>query len=116
MALHVALFGLLLSKVVKGEAFQHSMAAISANADVRRLLGEPLESGFVMGSVKNKSSEGSAAINYSLSGPKGEAKAYVYACKHMDEWMLYNVVVKTKDGNNEIEVVPFNPEISALCF
>lgn len=114
VGINILLFGLLISKGLKGEVYKHSLAVIQSNSEVVRLIGEPIKAGFAMGSITNSGSEGSATLNYSLTGSKGEARAYVYACKHMHKWMFYNLEVKTKD-NLEIQVIPFNQKISTYC-
>lgn len=100
------LFFTLIGNMLKGEAFEQSMTAISQHADVVDMIGEPIEAGyFVTGSIRTSGSNGEAYLQYSLSGPKGEAEAYVQAYKDMDVWVLHNVIVHWPESDTRIQVV-----------
>jgi len=92
--------------MLKGEAFEQSMAAISQNSEVIEIVGEPIESGyFVMGSIQTSGAAGEASLQYSISGPKGEADVYVQAYKEMEAWTLYYVIVHWPESDKKIQVV-----------
>lgn len=100
------LFFTLIGNMLKGEAFEQSLTAISQHADVVAVIGEPIEAGyFVTGSIRTSGSNGEAYLQYSLSGPKGEAEAYVQAYKDMDVWVLHNVIVHWPESDTRIQVV-----------
>lgn len=100
------LFFILIGNMLKGEAFDQSMAAISQNSEVIEIVGEPIEAGyFVMGSIQTSGANGKASLQYSISGPKGEADVYVQAYKEMEAWELYNVVVHWPESDKKIQVV-----------
>jgi len=92
--------------MMKGEAYKQSLKVISSNADVIKLVGSPIEAGtFVLGTVSISNSTGYASIEYSISGPKGEAEAYVSANRNMNQWTLSKVLVRSEELNTSILVV-----------
>ncbi len=103
------LFFAAISSMLKGEAFNQSLTQIEANSEVSLLLGSPIEPGFfVMGNITTNGPSGEASLQYSISGPKGDAEAYVFAYKDMEQWHLREVVVFDEDTNQKIQVVPPN--------
>ena len=58
-----------------------------------------------MGSIQTSGAKGDASIQYSISGPKGEADVYVQAYKEMEAWSLYNVIVHIPETDKKIHVV-----------
>ncbi|GLR04368.1 hypothetical protein GCM10007906_19560 [Vibrio hyugaensis] len=100
------LFFILIGNMLKGEAFDQSMVAISQNSEVIEIVGEPIEAGyFVMGSIQTSGENGEASLQYAISGPKGEADVYVQAYKEMEAWELYNVIVHWPESDKSINVV-----------
>jgi hypothetical protein len=96
----------LIGSMLKGEAFDQSMVSISQNTEVIEVVGEPIEAGyFVMGSIQTSGTKGEASLQYSISGPKGEADVYVQAYKEMEAWLLYNVIVHIPETDKKIQVV-----------
>ncbi len=96
----------LIGSMLKGEAFEQSMVSISKNTEVIEVVGEPIEAGyFVMGSIQTSGAKGEASLQYSISGPKGEADVYVQAYKEMEAWSLYNVIVHIPETDKKIQVV-----------
>ena len=95
-----------IGSMLKGEAFDQSMVSISQNTEVIEVVGEPIEAGyFVMGSIQTSGAKGEASLQYSISGPKGEADVYVQAYKEMEAWSLYNVIVHNPETDKKIQVV-----------
>jgi ABC-type Fe3+ transport system permease subunit len=95
-----------ITSLMKGEAYNQSLARIVENQEVIDLLGTPVEAGFfVLGNVSTSGPNGKAELQYSLSGPKGEAEAYVYAYKKLGQWELYQVVVFNGNTDQIIQVV-----------
>lgn len=81
------------------EAFKISFAAIQENPAVIQAMGEPLSAGwFVTGSINSSGPNGSAALNYSISGPKAEGRANVYANKFGGQWGLHTLNVILANG------------------
>ncbi|AAZ26769.1 cytochrome c oxidase assembly factor Coa1 family protein [Colwellia psychrerythraea] len=100
------LFFTLIGSMLKGEAFDQSMVSISQNTEVIEVVGEPIEAGyFVMGSIQTSGAKGEASLQYSISGPKGEADVYVLAYKEMEAWSLHNVIVHIPETDKKIQIV-----------
>jgi hypothetical protein len=100
------LFFTLIGSMLKGDAFEQSMVSISQNSEVVLAVGEPIEAGyFVMGSIQTSGAKGEASLQYSISGPKGNADVYVQAYKEMDAWSLFNVIVYVAESDTKIQVV-----------
>jgi hypothetical protein len=92
--------------MLKGEAFDLSLKAINSNSEVTQLIGTPVEPGFfVMGSIHTSGPTGKASLQYSISGPKGEAEAYVFANKIIGQWNLNEVIVYKKEQDIKIQVI-----------
>ncbi|MBT1449778.1 hypothetical protein KJ365_02715 [Glaciecola sp. XM2] len=106
LLLVVPLFAVFVGSLLKGEAFDQSMIAVSENKEVIEVIGEPIEAGFlIFGSIQTSGASGEASLQYSVSGPKGEADVYVRAYKEMDKWVLYHVVVDWPESGKRVQVV-----------
>jgi hypothetical protein len=93
--------------MLKGDAYELSLTAIRSSHAVSEYLGTPIKPGyFVTGQVKTSGTVGAAAIEYSVSGPKGEAEAYVWARKDGPQWVLKRVVVYDEKSQRKIQVTP----------
>ncbi len=100
------LFVISISSMLKGEAFDLSLKAINSNNEVVQLIGTPIEPGFfVMGNIQISGSTGQASLQYSISGPKGEAVAYVLANKEIGQWNLNEVIVYKEEQDLKIQVI-----------
>lgn len=89
-----------------------SLAEIETNSEVVELIGEPMQTGmFVLGSIQTSGPGGNASLQYSISGPKGEAKAYVSATKQMGSWVLQEIIVYSEKQKERVQVVaPINQD------
>ncbi|MBL4830929.1 MAG: hypothetical protein JKY55_13725 [Aliivibrio sp.] len=102
----IPLFFILIGNLLKGEAFDKSLSAISANQQVIGLIGTPMAADyFVTGNVSTRGSGGEASLQYSVTGPNGSVDAYVFAQKQMETWSLYEVVVYSEEFAKRIDVV-----------
>ena len=90
---------------LKGDAYTQSLALLKTNKEVIALVGQPIEAGFfVSGEISVQSESGETAINYDISGPKGEAVVYLQADKIVDKWIINAMVVLNEEKNKEIIV------------
>lgn len=77
------------------DAYGMSLDAVKKNRIVTAELGQPLHPGFfVMGSVSFNGPDGSAALQYSITGPKGTGEVSAYAIKQAGQWKLRQVIVQ----------------------
>ncbi|WP_317933140.1 cytochrome c oxidase assembly factor Coa1 family protein [Halioxenophilus sp. WMMB6] len=102
----MATFVFFLMRLMMGEAYQLSWAAVNSSPAVVAVIGEPIEPGwFVLGSVSTSGPEGSAALQYSITGSLNTGMVYLMASKVMGEWQLDQVIVRP-EGAAAINVVP----------
>ena len=86
--------GSIMTVMKQSEPYQLSLAEIQRHEEVRAALGEPISAGFfVAGSISTSGPDGRAGLQYSVSGPKAEGTAYVYATKRAGVWVLGRIAV-----------------------
>jgi hypothetical protein len=106
-------FFVVVASMKSSDAFKESLDKAQHNAEVTGKLGEPVKPGmFVGGSVNRAGESGEAKIDYSISGPKGEAKVYVEGARSGGEWRWSLMEVRLQDGHviNLIEEPPPPPD------
>jgi hypothetical protein len=90
----IAAIFMFVMSLMKGDAFQLSLDAVRSNPDIVAIYGEPIEAGFfVEGQVKTYNGGGSAAMNYSISGPKSSGRVFMGASKSQGTWNLVSLIV-----------------------
>jgi len=88
------LFFMLISNLLKGDAYKLSLETAINSAQVVALVGEnPQASFFVLGKIQYGGGGGKANLNYSLDGDKGSVEVYVLATQQGDIWQLEQLVV-----------------------
>ena len=84
-------FGLIKSS----DPYRDALSAAKTNTEVRTLLGDPIEAGFlVSGNIQTSNSNGSADLSIPISGAKGSATIYVTGTKTAGVW-TYSVLKVT---------------------
>lgn len=89
----IALFVGINSIMKNSEAYKFAMQKINTNPEITQILGEPIESGIMQGSIQTSGPSGEANISIPLTGSKTEGTAYVEAIKEMGVWKIQ------KNGN-----------------
>lgn len=98
--------GGIMAVMKQSEAYQLSLIEIQRNEEVKKMLGTPISPGlFVTGSISTSGPSGRASLQYSLTGPKAEGTAYVYATKEAGQWVLKQVIVDVPAEQKRIPVV-----------
>ena len=82
----VLLFAVVLAAMKGSDAYREGLARARASAEVKNLLGEPIEPGWLTGKIKVSGPSGMADLAIPLSGPKGAATLYVVATKEAGKW------------------------------
>jgi Cytochrome oxidase complex assembly protein 1 len=96
------MFSLVAGTMRSTDAYRQALAITTADAVVQSRLGQPIEPGrFIMGSLQDRGSSGSADLAIPVHGPRGEAKVYVEASKSVGEWRLDKLVIAFDDGTGE---------------
>jgi hypothetical protein len=93
-------------KLMKGEAYQLSLTAVTEHPEVIAVVGNPIiPSWYVLGSVHTSGPDGSASLEYSIEGSVSSGKVYAYATKTIGEWRLDIVVVSVSPSDKQITVI-----------
>ncbi len=104
--LFVGLFSLI-GNLMKGEAYELSLKTVKSHPEVIELIGQPIEqNSFVMGNIKINGAQGTATLNYTITGPKGSAKVYVAAEKDVGPWELKKLLVHSPRHDKKIQIIP----------
>ncbi len=94
--------------MMKGnDAYKMSLANAQNHPEVQQLLGTPIRPGlFVSGSISTSGPDGQASLQYSLTGPLGEAENYVFAYKNMGKWIVQEQAVYLESIDKRIDIIP----------
>ncbi|ANH66538.1 cytochrome c oxidase assembly factor Coa1 family protein [Mitsuaria sp. 7] len=92
------------SMMKNSEAYQLSVTELRSNADAMRLIGQPMETGFPMGSIQYSGPNGAAALSYSVEGPAGEGKVFVEATMSLGQWNIQRMVLQ--HGKDRLTILP----------
>ena len=99
-------FVIFLMKIMKGDAYDLSLQSIRENSVVIEQIGRSIEpSWYVLGNISTNGPEGSAAIEYSITGETSKADVYVYATKHAGEWVLNKLIVVPENDSKTITII-----------
>ena len=91
---------------MKGDAYDLSLQSIRENSVVIEQIGRSIEpSWYVLGNISTNGPEGSAAIEYSITGETSKADVYVYATKHACEWVLNKLIVVPENDSKTITII-----------
>jgi Cytochrome oxidase complex assembly protein 1 len=101
----IVLFGGIFGGVFYGfshsDAYRFAVSRLEPSAEVTNLLGTPITTGWPTGSIKTSGAGGSAALDFSVSGPKGTGRAVVEATKQNGLWSLRSLKLKI-DGSDRV--------------
>lgn len=87
--------------MMKGDAYQQSLATIQNNQDVIARIGTPITpSWYVLGSISSSGPNGTAALQYAINGSISSGKVYLYATKFDGQWNIDRLTVSI-DGSGE---------------
>ena len=96
--------------MMKGDAYQLSLAAVKSAPEVISLVGGNPEPGyFVLGQISYSESGAIANLNYSIESSKSEAEVYVYGTKLAGQWELKEVLVVGKATGQKVVVLTQSP-------
>lgn len=80
------------------DVYQDAVAQVRQNEEAVRLLGEPIEIGWLFtGSINTTGSSGDADFSIPVSGPKASGRLYVVAVKSAGVWEYQQLVLEV-DG------------------
>lgn len=105
------LFGVMLAATIT-TAFKHSAAyeltvkELNASPAAIRILGQPISTGFPMGSIEVNGAEGRATLSFSVAGPNGHGTVYVLARKEFGQWQIKRAVLEDATTHKRVELTP----------
>lgn len=100
-----AILSLVNGVIQQADAYTVPLQRAQASAEVRGLLGEPVEAGwFTQGNIRFKNDEGEAELSIPLQGPRGSAILRVEATKQAGEWTYQRMQVVPEAGAAAIDL------------
>lgn len=97
---------LVIGSMKQSDAYNMSLFELRNDSQVIELIGQPIEPGFfVTGKISSGTSSGKALLNFSINGPKGEAKAQVDALKKIDGWHIKELLVYSEDQKKLLTII-----------
>lgn len=89
----------------KSEPYAESLQRAQSHPAAVAALGTPVEAGFlVSGSVNLENQDGTAELDYAVSGPSGKGNVSVRAAKQGGAWQ-YEQMVLTLDSGETIDLL-----------
>jgi hypothetical protein len=83
----LSIFVFVFSTLKTTDVYKEAMSRATANAEVKKQLGEPITASFwVVGNIQLTGAGGNADLVIPISGPKGAAVIQVAATKTNDKW------------------------------
>ena len=100
------IFMLVFGMIKSSTPYTESLAAIRANAEVQRALGDGIEPGFfVMGNINTSGTSGDADLTYAVSGSNGSGTVYTVAKKATGKWTFTTVLVEIEQSGERIDLL-----------
>ena len=96
-----AIFGGAFYALSHSEAYRLAVSRLEASTEVTNLLGTPIATGWPTGSIKTENASGTAALSFSVSGPKGAGEVSLEATKQSGMWLLKGLKLKI-DGSDRV--------------
>ena len=100
-----AMFFALAAAFKSSDAYKLSAATVNASQAVAERIGNPVSTGFPMGSIETSGPRGSANLSFSVSGPTGKGEVYVQATKAMGQWHIDQMVLEVGDAGQRIDLL-----------
>jgi hypothetical protein len=102
----VAIFGAVSGLIKSSYPYSEGLARVQASAEVRQVLGSPVEAGFFLsGSINVSGSSGHADIAIPISGPKGSGWLYAVADKSAGKWTFTRLEVEIEGRAERIDLL-----------
>ena len=83
------------------QAYIDGVAQLQANPIAVSVLGSPITAGFPSGSISYSGAAGTAALSFTVTGPKAAGTAFVEAIKKNNVWVLTRLALKV-DGHDSV--------------
>lgn len=100
----VGLFFLVSSLLKSSDAYQLGLAKLHANAEAMAVLGPPISTGMVQGSIETSGPTGSAKISFSVKGQNAQGTVYLDAQKDLGQWKANRIELEIDGRQNRIDL------------
>lgn len=105
IAAAMALVWMIGAAIGSAEAYQEPLRRAQVSTEVRALLGEPIEAGWLpQGQVSVNGNDGKAQLSIPISGPRGSAVIEVQADKQGGEWRYQRIEVMPAEDGTPIDL------------
>lgn len=95
----ILLVTLTTSMMATSEPYQIAQAELTSDSKIIELLGQPIELGTPTGKMSSAAGgTGEAQLQFSVSGPKAQGKAYITAIKELGAWRVDRIAVDLENG------------------
>jgi hypothetical protein len=104
IATFVALFFIVVGLLKNTEAYQFGLTKLQASSEAMAILGPPISTGMVQGSIETSGPSGTADISFSVKGQKAEGTVYVDAKKDLGRWLANRIELEIDGRQNRIDL------------
>jgi cytochrome oxidase complex assembly protein 1 len=106
----IVVYAIVVAAMRNSEPVKDTVRHARANPQVVAALGEPIEPGiFFLGKLSFDNNDGAADISFTISGPKGKARAYVVGSLDDDGGWRYDQMRVKLEDNRRIDLLPEPP-------
>jgi hypothetical protein len=96
----IGIFFAVTASLKSSDAFRLAMEKLQASQEAVQLLGTPISTGMVMGSMETTGPKGKASLAFSVSGPNGKGTVNLEATKNRGKWEIDTLVLE-EDGTGK---------------
>ena len=90
----------------QSDIYKLSYEEVSRNPAATSVLGTPVDTGMVQGSISTSGPSGSADISYSVKGPRAKGTLYTQATKTMGAWHIDAMELELEGKSPRVRLVP----------
>ena len=99
-----ALLGGIFYVLKTSDAYTSSVERVTTSRQAIDALGEPITTGWPLGSISIEGETGTATLTYAVSGPKEKGQAAVEARKRNGVWTIQSLVITIDGQNRQIDL------------
>jgi hypothetical protein len=86
------------------DAYKLGYARLQADKNAMSILGQPVDTGMVMGSIHTVNDDGEASLNFAVSGSKAKGRVYIVAEKSMGQWAIRREALSLDGADKLIDI------------
>ena len=101
----VALFFVIEFALKQSDVYQEAYATLNRDSRATSILGTPIDTGMVGGSISTSGTGGSADISFSVRGPKAKGKLYTQAEKDLGRWHIERMELEIDGSPTRLRLI-----------